>query len=211
MERLELMAALDDVRRDGDFLSLRETVNLRHSGNVIYDPFSTLISSHMQIGSGNVFYPGTILRADGSSTLQIGSDNTFHSTTLMEAQSGGSILVGDRNTFGHGGFTVRADRAGAFIVIRNRGRYNSGASVYGTSELGNGTQILGMISATDCVLAGGEDFTHPDPDLRGAVLKGVGTARKLHLGVGKVILGAGAFDQSAIQRQTDFHPKPLSG
>jgi len=211
MERLELLAVVDEMRQGGDFLSLQETLNLRHRGNVVYDPFSTLISRYVQIASGNTFYPGTILRADANSRFSIDSENVFHAGTLMEALSGGAIVIGNGNIFGDGGFKARADGAGSRILIGDRGRYNSGAAVYGSSDLGSGSQILGLIAVSDCVLEGGEDFTQPDPDKRGAVLKGYGAARKLHLAVGEVAFGRSRFEQAAIQRQTDFHPKTPAG
>lgn len=211
MERLELLAVVDEVRRNGDFLSLGETLALRHRGNVVYDPFSTLISRHVQLASGNIFYPNVVLRSDSDSHFSIGGGNVFHSVTFMEALSGGSIVVGGGNMFGTGGFKVSAGGKTARIVIGDHGRYNSGASVYGLSELGSGTQILGLISVTDCVLGAGEDFNYPDPDQRGAVLKGHGPARKLHVAAGEVISCTSSFEQSAVQRQTDFHPKPPAG
>lgn len=211
MQQSELLAVIDETRRQGDFLSLQETLSLRSRGNVIYDPFSTLISRHARIASGNIFYPTTMLRCDSTSGCEIGSGNVFHAGTLIEAIDGGTVVIGNSNTFGDGGFKASADRSTARIVIGNGGRYNSGASVYGTSTLGNGTQLLGLISVSDCVLEGGEGFSHSDPDMRGAVLKGYGAARHLHLRAGEVILGTNGFEQTRIQRQTDFHPKPPAG
>lgn len=208
MERLELLDVIDEARQAGEFLRLEETLALRSRGIIIYDPFSTLISRHVQIASGNLFYPNTILHADAGSHFEVGSDNVFYPATFMAAVSGGSLVIGSRNTFGDGGFRAMANRADARIAIGNGGRYNSGASVYGGSALGNGTQVLGAISVSDCVLDGGRDFTDPDPDSRGAVLKGFGAAARLHLRIGEVIFGKGSFEPSAIQRQTDFHPKP---
>jgi hypothetical protein len=208
MERLELLAEIDEIRREGDFLSVAETLALRANGNLVYDPFSTLISRHARLGAGNIFFSSTIIRCGEDSRCEIGDRNIFHPMAAVEASAGGIILIGDANSFGDGGFTARADRASAHITIGDRGRYSSGASIFGISELGTGSQVLGQISVVDCVLGAGEDFTHPDPDLRGAVLKGYGAARKLRLGAGEVIFGKSGFEQSAVQRQTDFHPKP---
>ncbi|WP_457094050.1 AraC family transcriptional regulator [Microvirga sp. P5_D2] len=200
-----MTAIIDDIRRRDDFLTIEETLSLCDR-NTIYDPFSTLISRHAKLGSGNLFYPCTTIRCRSDSDCSIGDGNTFHSLTMIDA-CGGKISVGSGNTFGNGGFTAKADRPGARITIGDRGRYASGASVYGTSHLGTGSQILGQVSVIDCVLADGEDFTHADPDERAAVLKGHGPARKLRIGIGEVIFGKSGFDQSGIQRQTDFHPK----
>jgi hypothetical protein len=196
---------IDEIRRRDGFLTIEETLSLCDR-NTVYDPFSTLISRHAHIGSGNVFYPCTTIRCQEDSSCSIGDRNVLHSLTMIEA-CGGMIAIGNGNTFGNGGFTAKADRPGARITIGDRGRYASGASVYGVSHLGTGSQILGQITVIDCILADGEDFTHDDPDNRAAVLKGYGPARKLRIGVGEVIFGKGAFEQANIQRQTDFHPK----
>lgn len=45
----------DQIRRDGGFLTIEDTINLIESGNQIFDPFSTLIAPNVQIGTGNVF------------------------------------------------------------------------------------------------------------------------------------------------------------
>jgi acetyltransferase-like isoleucine patch superfamily enzyme len=208
MERLELLAEIDEIRREGGFLSIAETLALRADGNIVYDPFSTLISRHARLGAGNVFFPTTMIRCSEGSRCEIGDRNIFHPMATVDASAGGTILIGGGNSFGDGGFTARADRSSARIVIGDRGRYASGASIFGVSELGTGSQILGQISVVDCTLGAGEDFTHSDPDLRGALLKGYGAARKLRLEAGEVISGKSGFEQSAIQRQTDFHPKP---
>jgi hypothetical protein len=200
-----MTAIIDDIRRRDGFLTIEETLSLCDR-NTIYDPFSTLISRHAHIGSGNLFYPCTTIRCRQDSSCSIGDGNTFHSLTMIDA-CGGTISIGNGNTFGDGGFTAKADRPGATITIGDRGRYASGASVYGTSHLGTGSQILGQISVIDCILADGEDFTHHNPDERAAVLKGNGPARKLRIDVGEVIFGKSTFEQTGIQRQTDFHPK----
>jgi hypothetical protein len=200
-----MTAIINEIRRRDGFLTIEETLSLCDR-NTVYDPFSTLISRHACIGSGNVFYPCTTIRCREDSSCSIGDRNIFHSLTMLDA-CGGMIAIGNGNTFGNGGFTAKADRPGARITIGDRGRYTSGASVFGTSHLGTGSQILGQIAVLDCILADGEDFTHDDPDERAAVLKGYGPARKLRVGVGEVIFGKSTFEQEGIQRQTDFHPK----
>ncbi len=200
-----MTTTINDVRQRDGFLTIEETLSLCDR-NTIYDPFSTLISRHAHIGSGNILYPCTTIRCCQDSRCEIGDQNIFYSITMIDA-CGGAISIGNSNTFGDGGFTAKADRPGAKITIGNRGRYASGASVYGVSHLGTGSQILGQISVIDCFLADGEDFTHHDPDERAGVLKGHGPARKLRIGVGEVIFGRSTFEQANIQRQTDFHPK----
>jgi hypothetical protein len=178
------IATLDRIRTARGFLTVAETLALTDSGNVVLDPFSLLVSRGVRIGGGNVFYPGVTLICD----------------------AGGTIVVGSDNQFGEGGFTARAE-GGATIEIGDRGRYMLGASVTGPAQLGSGSQILGAIALQDCVLGAGGTFRDPDPDARGAVLKGVGRARSLRLARGQVIQGNGAFDAADIKPQSFFHPK----
>jgi hypothetical protein len=58
-------------------------------------------------------------------------------------------------------------------------------------RIGTGAQILGSISARAVTLADGADHAFADPDQRGGVLKGTGTARNLSVGVGQVVNGLG--------------------
>jgi NDP-sugar pyrophosphorylase family protein len=189
----------------GGFLPLAEMLHLAE-GNIIFDPFSTLISRFAQIGTGNVFHPCVTLIARAEAPLTIGDGNVLHTGTLLAAEAG-PIVIGDSNQFGEGGFTAKANRIGAAIAIGSGGRYLGGAAVFGQSELGAGSQILGLITVDNCVLEAGETYASPDPDERGAVLKGSGTARDVKVGRGEVILGAGSFRQQEIRKQSDFHPK----
>ncbi len=43
------------MRRDSGFLTLDELAALCEAGNIIYDPFSTLIYKDIKIGKGNIF------------------------------------------------------------------------------------------------------------------------------------------------------------
>ena len=53
--------------------------------------------------------------------------------------------------------------------------------------------------------AAGAAHHDPDPDARGAVLKGFGSARGLTLACGQVILGSGVFDAKDVKPQWFFH------
>jgi hypothetical protein len=199
-------AQLDRMRAGHGYLSIAETLALADRGNTVFDPFSLLISRGVRIGRGNVFYPAvTILRAaDGKVSIRDG--NTFHPGAHLSAAKGGRIAVGSHNQFGPGGFSVRAEDAS--VKVGDGGRYNGGASVSAPAQLGSGSQILGAIAVQDCTLAPGGTFEEPDPDLRGAVLKGVGRARGLKLARGQVIQGGGTFDATDIKRQSSFHRRP---
>jgi hypothetical protein len=196
-------AKLDQVRADQGYLTLAEALALVDRGNAVLDPFSLLIGRDVAIGTGNVFYPNVTIGGDGA--IAIGERNTFHSGTALLA-AGGHILVGSRNQFGEGGFVAKADRPGASIEIGDGGRYLGGAAVYGAAQLGSGSQILGPVAVQDCILAAGGSYEEPDPDARGAVLKGVGRARHLTLATGQVIQGNGVFDAADIRWQSFYHP-----
>jgi hypothetical protein len=196
-------AKLDQVRVGQGYLTLAETLALVDRGNAVFDPFSLLVGRAVTIGSHNVFYPNVTIGGEGAVT--IGDRNTFHSGTALFA-AGGRIVVGAHNQFGEGGFTAKADRPGGVIEIGDHGRYVGGAAVYGAAQLGSGTQILGAVAVQDCTLAAGGSFEEPDPDARGAVLKGVGRARGLTLAVGQVIQGNGVFDPKETKWQSFYHP-----
>lgn len=196
---------MDDVRVAAGLLTIDEVLALC-SSNTIFDPFSVLISRKVEIGAGNILYPVTSLLSDGSAKLTIGNDNTFHSGTVISATSG-DIVVANKNQFGEGGFTAKANRVGARILIGSRGRYLGGATVFGTSVLEDGSQILGAITLDDCHLEGGGSFLSGDPDERGGVLKGLGTARNLFIPRGHVIAAQGQFDVAAIKLQSYYHSR----
>ena len=91
------------------------------------------------------------------------------------------------------------------LWVFDRVRLVNGTEVLGSSHLGDGSQVLGTISAQGVAPASGDDFTGMDPDLRGGVLKEFGLARRIQLAVGEVISGAGDFSQATIERQISNH------
>jgi hypothetical protein len=196
-------AKLDQIRADQGYLSLAETLALADRRNMVLDPFSLLIGRNVTIGTRNIFYPNVTI----AGAVAIGDGNTFHSGTALFAP-GGRITIGSRNQLGEGGFTARADGPGDLIEIGEDGRYLGGVWLSGVVQLGSGSQILGAIAAQNCVLAAGGSFAEPNPDARGAVLKGVGRARGLRLATGQVIQGDGVFDASDVKPQSFYHPVP---
>jgi hypothetical protein len=202
-----IIARIDESRRALGFLEIEAVLALAERGNVILDPLSTLIAKSARIGAGNVFYPGVTIRCSASGELTIGDGNTLYSGTWLAADVG-TLTIGNSNLFGEsGGFTVKADRAGARIVIGDHGRYQGGASVFGETTLGSGSQLLGMITVDSCYLAAGGSFRDPDPDTRAALLKGQGIARNLRLDVGQVISTRDEFTMDDVKPQSFFHPK----
>jgi hypothetical protein len=203
---VSISSYLDDVRRQKGLLTLAEMIKLSERGNLFYDLYSILISERAVIGRENTFYPGVYLFCSDAGALEVGDGNVFHSNSLIEATHG-SILIGNRNQFGEGGFTAKANRPGASIKIGDEGRYLNGASVFGETHLGSGSQLLGQITADNCKLTSGGNFREPDPDRRAGLLKGAGVARNLTVPVGQVVVGAGTFSASDMQPQSNFHPK----
>ena len=162
-------ANIDASRRKHGFRCVAETIALAET-NTIFDPYSTLTARDAEIGSGNVFYPGVVLRLDG-------------------------------------GARVIADQRGAEPRIGDRARLLNGAEIMGSSELESGAQGLGAISARGVVLGGGGDFNEPDPDRRGAVLKGFSRAQGVRLAIGEVMNGAGDFARAKVERQLAYYPR----
>jgi carbonic anhydrase/acetyltransferase-like protein (isoleucine patch superfamily) len=198
------VAKLDRVRSSAGYLTVAETLGLADSGNVVLDPFSLLIGRGVHIGANNVFFPNVSLSCEHVGSIAIGNANTFHPGVSMLATHG-PIVIGNGNQFGEGGFTAKANRSGAFIEIGDGGRYVGGAAVYGATRLGSGSQILGAISADDCSLAPGAPYTDPNPDARGAVLKGAGTARGLTIALGMTLAGNGVFNADDAKPQSFYH------
>lgn len=199
-------AFVDEVRRARGLMTIEELAALVGRGNVVFDPFSTLISIAARIGSGNVFHPCVTVACGPGVELTIGDDNVFHSTTAITAETG-PVTIGSGNRFGEGGFVARTDRDEAAIEIGDEGRYVGGVSVFGRSRLGSGSQILGAITAQDCELEAGGSFRAPDPDDRAGLLKGAGTARGLRVPRGHVVVGQGVFRAADLEPQRNHHPR----
>ncbi|WP_282093644.1 hypothetical protein [Epibacterium ulvae] len=199
------LTAFDALRSARGMMTIREIVNLVDQGNIIFDPFSVLISSDVRIGTGNIIHSCVSLLTSSEGEMSIGDGNTFHPNCSFLAE-GAVIKIGCRNQFGEGGFIAKANRKGTHIEISNDGRYLGGASVFGNTKLGDGCQLLGSMNVYNCVLEGGDSWRDGDPDQRGALLKGTGAARGLTLARGQVIAGQGAFNMDDVKSQSFFHP-----
>jgi acetyltransferase-like isoleucine patch superfamily enzyme len=156
------------------FFSLEE---LLETNNIIHDPFSTLISRNILLGQGNTFYPNVVLQTLEQGSISLRDSNTFTPNCFF--YTSGKITIGNQNLFGDGGVTARVS-IDEVLSIGSHGRYINGAALTGSNTLGDGSQIIGPIRVQNCFLENGGDFTHLEPDERGAVLKGVGLARGLH-------------------------------
>ncbi len=197
---------IDEIRRLRGLMTIGDIQDLVQRGNVIFDPFSVLISATAKIGTGNIIFPCVSLFCSDQGELSIGDNNTFFSNSLIEAVSG-PIVIGSINQFGEGGFTAKTNRPGASIVVGDNGRYLNGAAVFGETILGTGSQVLGAITVDSCHLEAGQSYKDADPDLRAGLLKGSGVARDLTVPTGQVILGNGLFSLNDIKSQAFFHPK----
>ena len=202
-----LIASIDRQRTSQGYRAVSELLDwLEASHNIALDPFSLLISREVELGSGNRFYPNVVLEAKNGGRIAIGSGNTFFPAARLLADQG-RIRLGDGNEIGEGGIQLKALAPGALIEIGSEGRYMNGAEVTANCRFGSGTQIIGAIRVQNCVLDAGGSYRDPDPDTRGAVLKGVGVARNLTVRQGEVINGLGRFEQENVERQTAYHPK----
>jgi hypothetical protein len=202
----DLVLQIDLQRKDQGFLTIHELLRLGERDNVVLAPFSTLISAGVQIGAGNIFYPGVVVEIRNGGAIRIGDRNRFSMQTYLLADAG-ELTIGSHNEFGDGGVSVKALGTEGIIAIGDRGRYAQGAQIVGRNTLGSGSQVLGPIAVQGCALGAGESYGHPDPDVRGAVLKGAGLARDLVVGQGEVVSRRASFEQADIERQAAYHPK----
>jgi hypothetical protein len=203
MTSTDLLLAIDAMRRAHGLLTVAELVGLRATGTVVLDPFSVMISAQVTVGCRTIIEPNVQLLCRSGGTFVVGDGNTFHAGTRIEAVDG-KIRIGSGNTFGPGGFTALA--ATAEIEIGNGGRYTLNCALSGRCSLGSGSQILGPIAVDSCTLGAGGTHAEPDPDKRGAVLKGSGRARGIALGRGQVIQSFDMFDMADVKLQSHFHP-----
>ena len=199
------LAYADRVRADRGYLTVSELI--ADTRNVFLDPHSTLLSSHVRMGTGNVFFPNVRFDADSDSLL-IGDRNQFFEGTRIDARAGGRIAIGGENEFGPHAVTLLGNRPDSTVTVGDRVRLRGKIDVAGASRLGDGCQILGDVSAMSVELGGGGSYRDVDPDLRGAVLKGRGHASRIVLHQGQVINGDGDFAAAAIERQSVYHPVP---
>jgi len=197
--------AISKLRSEKGFLTDTELAESLAKNNTVLDD-SILVSKVAVIGMNNTFYPGAVIEQRGNGKVTIGDGNVFYPGTYI-LSTAGEIIIGNNNEFGPAGVTIKANMPDALIRIADNGRYCDGVSIMGKTTLGMGGQILGNITVQSCMLAGGGTFQEPDPDKRGAVLKGFGLARNIALEAGQVVNGAGDFADSPVEQQSAYHPK----
>ncbi|WP_329404261.1 hypothetical protein [Streptomyces melanogenes] len=196
---------LDRLRRERGLLTPNELMDLAEEGTAVLDPFSVLVSCRVELHPGITLYPGAVVDCDGDSRCSIGAGTTLYGGTRIRATGGAVLTIGRDTEIGDGGARITAVGDGG-IRIGDGVRISGGAEVIGPGLLGSGSQVLGPVSARSVDLAAGGPYTHPDPDQRGAVLKGFGRAHGIHLGTGEVLNGTGDFADASVQRQRHYHP-----
>lgn len=203
---------MPDLRHDEHRLALgfrtaAEVDALADSGVRVLDPFSALISAGVAIGPGTVIYPSVVIQRNGTSRLVLGAGNVLYPGTFLLAEQGGSLMIGDGCELGPGVVQVKANLPDSEIKIGNGVRLVNGCELTGRSQLGDGCQIIGPVQAQSVRLAGGlGGYGWPNPDERGALLKGTGLARGIAVGRGEVASCQPSFADVEVVRQSRFHP-----
>lgn len=206
----EVYKRLALLRQSNGLLTPDELLALSTNGNVIHDPFSTLISRRASLGTGNTIYPNVIINCGEQGTIVIGNDNLLFPDTLMTASTG-TIDIGNANQFGEQGISIRADSPNDRIRIGNSGRYMNGIQLLGECDLGSGSQLLGgPLVIQNCSLEAGGSWQSDDPNTRAGLIKGTGFARGLKVLRGEVVNGRRILTQDQIELQIIHHPPPAT-
>jgi carbonic anhydrase/acetyltransferase-like protein (isoleucine patch superfamily) len=205
-----ILQASDASRRELGFLTIEETAALAQWGVHLLDPFSPLGSPEVEIEAGAVLHPTVTLHLFRGARIRVGAGTRLCPGVSVRAE-GGSVVIGrDAEIGDEGGFFFKTSASEHVIEVGDRARLTDGGSIIGSSAIGDGAQILGRIAVRNCSLAAGGDYNEPDPDRRGAVLKGSGQARGLTLDRGRVIQAFGIFAEAEIRWQSFFHPPAKS-
>jgi carbonic anhydrase/acetyltransferase-like protein (isoleucine patch superfamily) len=203
------MTSPDDHRRRLGYLTVAETISLAGTGVGVLDPASTLISADAVIAAGAVLYPTVVVQCDSASRITIGGGTVLYPGTLLLARSGGEIAVDEDCELGPGGVQLKANTPGSAIRIGRGARLLNGCEVVGVSSIGQGCQVLGAITARSVRLEGGRGgHSWPEPDERGAVLKGSGLAGGISLAMGQVMNLRPSFADATVEAQSAYHPRP---
>lgn len=194
------------------FLTVGEVAALAPGVSVL-DSGSTLVGADVLIGSGTVVYPGVVLETRDGGRITVGPGVRLGPGAVTVLAVGSDVTIGDAAELGPGSVTVTS-AVGAPVRIGAAVRLRGGAVVEGPASLGRGSQVLGSVAVRDVVLDGGGGHTEPDPDLRGAVVKGAGRVHGVRLAVGEVVAVGDLADvgdsartsQVRIERQRAHHP-----
>ena len=192
---------MNRAREERGFRTIDEIYELAKE-NTIFDLFSVLISRSVSLGKGNIIYPNVMIE-NIAGTIVIGENNNLFNGTTIQNLSG-NIEIGNHNEIGENAISIKNSKGK--IQIKDNCRLMNGAQILDDCYLGNGAQVLGNIKMSDCILADGESYKEKNPNKRGGVLKGFGTANKLRIEMGMVINGSGILSADMIERQETYHP-----
>jgi acetyltransferase-like isoleucine patch superfamily enzyme len=195
------MEQMNRAREERGFRPIDEMYELAKE-NTIFNLFSVLISRSVCIGKGNIIYPNVRIE-NIAGTIIIGENNNLFNGTTIQNLSG-KIEIGNANEIGENAISIKNGQGK--IEIKDNCRLMNGAQIMDDCYLGNGTQVLGNIKVNGCILADGESYKEKNPNKRGGVLKGFGTAKKLRIEIGMVINGNGSMTVDMIERQEKYHP-----
>lgn len=192
---------MNRVREEKGFRTIDEIYELTQE-NTIFNPFSVLISRSVSLGKGNIIYPNVVIE-NMAGIIVIGDhNNLFNGTTIRNLS--GKIEISNDNEIGENAISIKNSQGK--IEIKDNCRLMNGAQILDDCYVGNGAQVLGNIKMRGCILADGESYKEKNPNRRGGVLKGFGTANKLRVETGMVINGNGSMTADMIERQEKYHP-----
>ena len=192
---------MNRAREAKGFRTIDEMYELARE-NTIFDLFSVLISRSVSIGKGNIIYPNVLIQ-NIAGIIRIGEHNSLFNGTKIHNASG-NIEIGNENEIGEN--TISIKNSHGKIEIKDHCRLMNGGQILDDCYLGNGTQVLGNIKMSGCVLVDGKSYREQNPNKRGGVLKGFGTAHNLRIDAGMVINGKGIMTADMIEKQENYHP-----
>jgi acetyltransferase-like isoleucine patch superfamily enzyme len=195
------MEQMNRVREEKGFRTIDELYELAKE-NTIFNLFSVLISRSVSLGKGNIIYPNVIIE-NRAGTIIVGENNIIFNGTTIQNLSG-KIEIGNDNEIGENAVSIKNGQGK--VEIKDHCRLMNGPQILDDCYLGNGTQVLGNIKMSSCILADGESYKEKNPNTRGGILKGFGTAIRLRIETGMVINGNGSMTADMIERQEKYHP-----
>lgn len=195
------IASMNGAREKNGFMTIEQIFEIAYE-NQVYDVFSLLISKNVIIGKGNTFYPNCMIECK-KGRISIGDFNTICNGTTMRVIN--SILeIGDNNEIGENGLSITTVKGKT--VVMNQCRLKNNAQILDNCYIGNGAQVLGNIKMSECILENGASYKEINPNNRGGVIKGYGTALNLVVKAGEVLSGTGIMTNDMIERQEKYHP-----
>lgn len=187
-------------------MTVGEVIEWAASGHArLLDASSVLVGRSVTIDRDVTLWPGVILETADDHQIRIGA-NCELMPGVHVCATAGTVKVGS-GCFFDNGTRAKANAPGSDIKIGDNVRLLNGALVIGRSVIGDGCQVIGLVTVQDCTLESGAPYTEADASLRGGLLKGFGLARSISVPRGMVIEGTGAFSETDLVSQLAYHPK----